>query len=84
MNEVALVTREEKLAIVGAIDAQFKAQLCTGLTQYEPLDAQDYLIGTGEFDELEITVKRQFVVYGWLKIRYTVENKMNKTSLWEE
>lgn len=62
MNEVALVTREEKLAIVGAIDAQFKAQFGTGLTQYEPLDAQDYLIGTGEFDELEITVKRQFEI----------------------
>lgn len=62
MKEAAKISSEQKLAIIGAIDKQFKDNLCAGLVEYDFLAAQDYLIGTNELDECEIDIPKQFAI----------------------
>lgn len=62
MKEVDIITSGEKLAIINAIDEQFKNGNCLGFVEYNPLVAQDYLTKTGDLDEYEIDVHRQFEI----------------------
>lgn len=61
MEETAKISSGQKLAIIGVIDRQFKKNP-TGLVEYDFLAAQDYLIETGEFDEYEIDIPKQFAI----------------------
>ena len=56
------VTKGEKLAIVHAIDKIFKVNLCSAFVEYKPLDAQDILVESGDLEEYEIDVRRQFAI----------------------
>ncbi len=62
MEETAKFSSEQKLAIINAMDKQFKENLCAGLVGYDFLAAQDYLIETGELDEYEIDIPKQFAI----------------------
>ena len=62
MKETAKFSSEEKLVIINAIDRQFKKHSCIGLVEYDPLAVQDALIETGEFDEYEMDVRKQFKI----------------------